>query len=93
MREARTRALELKKMKTAQNKEQKSEPKEKDGANKKAEAAENAPPPKMNLSAESNLSEDLQEFEKDLCGEYDAEDERNGSSGTIYVQETSSGMR
>ena len=94
MREARTRALELKKKKVAAKPqmqapkkapEKKVEPK----TMKKAITAE--PPPKINLSSDSNLSEDLKAFERDLISESDHEDQRNESTGTIYVQETSSG--
>ena len=94
MREARTRALELKKKKVAEKPpmqapkkmpEKKIEPK----TMKKATMSE--PPPRINLSSDSNLSEDLKAFERDLISESDQEDQRNESTGTIYVQETSSG--
>ena len=90
MREARTRALELKKKKTTQ-KLPVPVPKKTSEKMAAPKPATMAPPPKMNFSSDSNLSEDLREFERDLCSESDQEGQRDESNGTIYVQETSSG--
>ena len=58
---------------------------------KKSDKGETLPPPKINLSAQSELSDDLKEFERNLISESDSEERRNDSAGTIYVQETTSG--
>ena len=94
MREARTKALELKKKKVVtkplmQAPKKMAEKKADQKTMKKTTTTE--PPPKINLSSDSNLSEDLKAFERDLINESDQEDQRNGSAETIYVQETSSG--
>lgn len=85
LREARTRALELKKKKaTAAMTTTKKSMEGRD-------QLRNGVPPKMNLSSESNMSDDLKAFEKDLINESDSEDAPNTSAGTSYVPETTSG--
>ena len=102
LKEARTRALEQKKKKVLAEPKAMAAPK-KPAAPKLPIPAENRaatvpPPPRMNLSADSNLSEDLKAFERDLCegsGEEESQESNSAASATsevVYVAETSSGM-
>ena len=90
LREARTRALEMKKKKLtpAETAVKANKPTEKKSVPKRNEAPEVAPPAKINFSSESNLSEELQEFKEDLIN---GTDTQNNSASTSYVPETSSG--